>query len=64
MNDILFGNNNQGVLKRLSGRYFKANKSRNIIAVIAIVLTTPLFATIFTLGFGISGRRGVTVRLC
>ena len=52
MNDILFGNNNQGVLKRLSGRYFKANKSRNIIAVIAIVLTTTLFATIFTLGFG------------
>ena len=52
MNDILFGNNNQAVLKRLSGRYFKANKSRNMIAVIAIVLTTTLFAAIFTLGFG------------
>ena len=52
MNDILFGNNNQTVLKRLSGRYFKANKNRNMIAVIAIVLTTTLFAAIFTLGFG------------
>lgn len=52
MNDILFGNNNRDVLKRLSGRYFKANKSRNIIAVIAIVLTTTLFAAIFTLGSG------------
>lgn len=52
MNDILFGNNNQAVLKRLSGRYFKANKSRNMIAVVAIVLTTTLFAAIFTLGFG------------
>ena len=52
MNDILFGNNNQTVLKRLSGRYFKANKNRNRIAVIAIVLTTTLFAAIFTLGFG------------
>lgn len=53
MNDILFGNNNQTVIKKLSGRYFKANKSRNIIAIIAIILTTTLFATIFTLGSGL-----------
>lgn len=50
MNDILFGNNNGAVIKKLSGRYFKASKSRNIIAIIAIVLTTILFTTIFTLG--------------
>ena len=53
MNDILFGNNNSPVIKRLSGRYFKAARSRNIIAVIAIVLTTILFTTIFTLGSGL-----------
>ena len=53
MNDILFGNNNGSVIKRLSGRYFKAARSRNIIAVIAIVLTTILFTTIFTLGSGL-----------
>ena len=53
MNDILFGNNNGAAIKKLSGRYFKSNKSRNIIAVIAIVLTTILFTTIFTLGSGL-----------
>ena len=53
MNDILFGNNNGALIKKLSGRYFKASKSRNIIAIIAIVLTTILFTTIFTLGSGL-----------
>ena len=53
MNDILFGNNNGPVIKKLSGRYFKASKSRNIIAIIAIILTTILFTTIFTLGSGL-----------
>ncbi len=53
MNDILFGNNNGAAIKKLSGRYFKSNKSRNIIAVIAIVLTTVLFTTIITLGSGL-----------
>ncbi len=52
MNDILFGNNG-AVIKKLSGRYFKASKSRNIIAIIAIILTTILFTTIFTLGSGL-----------
>ena len=54
MNDILFGNNNGAVIKKLSGRYFKASKSRNSIAIIAIVLTTILFTTIFTLGSGLT----------
>ena len=44
MNDILFGNNNSAVMKRLSGRYYKASKSRNIIAVIAII---PSIRTLF-----------------
>ena len=29
MNDILFGNSNRPVIKKLSNRYFKAGKSRN-----------------------------------
>lgn len=53
MNDILFGNNNRPIINKLSGRYFKFNKNRNIIAIIAIVLTTILFTTIFTLGSGL-----------
>lgn len=53
MNDILFGNNNQPIIKKISRRQFKASKSRNIIAVIAIILTTTLFTTIFTLVSGL-----------
>ncbi len=53
MNDILFGNSNGAVIKKLSGRYFKASRSRNAIAIIAIILTTILFTTIFTLGSGL-----------
>ncbi len=53
MSDILFGNNNRHAVKKLSDRYFKSNKSRNIIAVIAIVLTAVLFTAIFTLGSGL-----------
>ena len=52
MNDILFGNNNRPIIEKLSKRYFKASKSRNIITIIAIILTTVLFTTIFTLGSG------------
>lgn len=53
MKDILFGNNNTPIIKRLSGRYFKAGKSRNVIAGVAIALTTLLFTAIFTLGSGL-----------
>ena len=53
MNDILFGNNNKPIIKKLSGRYFRASKSRNLIAIVAIILTTILFTTIFTLGSGL-----------
>lgn len=53
MNDILFGNTNRPIIKKLSGRYFKSSKSRNVIAIIAIILTSILFTTIFTLGSGL-----------
>ena len=42
MNDILFGNNNKAVIKKLANRSFRSNKMRNVIAVIAIALTTFL----------------------
>ena len=53
MKDILFGNNNTAIIKRLSSRYFEAGKSRNVIAGVAIALTTLLFTAIFTLGSGL-----------
>lgn len=51
MNDILFGNNNMAVIKRLSKRYFKKNKVRNIAAILTIFLTAFLFTSITSLAF-------------
>ena len=55
MNDILFGNNNKAVIKKLANRSFRSNKMRNVIAVIAISLTTFLFTAVLTIGMGASG---------
>lgn len=55
MNDILFGNNNKAVIKKLANRSFRSNKMRNVIAVIAIALTTFLFTAVLTIGMGTNG---------
>ena len=41
---------NQKVIRRIADRTRKAGKGRNIIAVLAIALTTVLFTTVFTVG--------------
>lgn len=43
---------NREAIRRLADRSFSAAKTRNIIAVIAIVLTALLFTSLFTMGFG------------
>ncbi|WP_311080018.1 FtsX-like permease family protein [Paenibacillus polymyxa] len=43
---------NSKAVRNLSDKSLKANKIRNIIAVIAIALTTLLFTTLFTMGLG------------
>ena len=48
-----FENDTSSIVKKISKRNLKADKSRNIIAIIAIALTTILFTTIFTLGSGL-----------
>lgn len=45
---------NKKAVRQLSRRSFKANKSRNIIAVFAIALTAVLFTAILTVGSGIA----------
>ena len=56
MNDILFGNNNKAVIKKLANHSFPpSNKMRNVIAVIAIALTTFLFTAVLTIGMGAKG---------
>lgn len=47
-----FDNNTRTIEKKLAGRSFRADMTRNIIAVIAIALTTILFTGLFTLGAG------------
>ena len=44
-------NNNQEIIKKLGRRSFKINKIRNFVTVLAIVLTTVLFTSLFTVGY-------------
>jgi len=48
-----FPNNNQAIIKKLTRRTLKAGKIRNIMVILAIVLTTTLFTSLFTIGMGI-----------
>jgi putative ABC transport system permease protein len=41
------------VIKKLAIRSFKTNLSRNIVAIVAIILTTAMFASLFTVGFSL-----------
>ncbi|MCO1604123.1 FtsX-like permease family protein [Desulfosporosinus nitroreducens] len=43
---------NKKAIRNLADKSFRANKIRNIFAVIAIALTALLFTSIFTMGFG------------
>ena len=45
-----FENNNKTVIKRLTNGTIKANKTRNIFAVLAIILTTFMISAVFTIG--------------
>ncbi len=43
---------NKKVIRNLSDKSFRANRTRNFIAVLAIALTAMLFTTLFTIGIG------------
>ena len=51
MNDILFGNNNRKILKKLANRSLKSGK--NYIAILAIMLSTLLFTSLFTIAISL-----------
>lgn len=56
---------NQKVLRRLALRSFQANKTRNLIAIIAIALTSILFTTLFTISCGmLETFQNETMRQC
>ncbi len=48
-----FKNNNKSIIKKLIKNSIKANKTRNIFAISAIIITTILFTSLFTIGMGI-----------
>lgn len=52
-------NNNQIAVKRLSTRSLKQNKIRNLFAVLAIVLTTFMFTTVFSIGFSLAKNMSI-----
>ena len=46
MNDILFGNNNKAIIKKLAKRTFHVNRSQNfLIAITAVIVTILLTAS-------------------
>ncbi|MEW9080620.1 ABC transporter permease [Terrisporobacter glycolicus] len=45
-----FENNNKEVIKRITRRSLKKNKVRNIFAIIAIILTTFMISSVFSIG--------------
>lgn len=55
-------NNNQTAVKRISSSSLKLNRIRNMFAVIAIILTTFMFTTVFSIGFSL-GKNLNTMRL-
>lgn len=52
MNDILFGNNNRAIIKKIAKNHSRANGRRNLFIILAVILTTVLFAAFFTIGGG------------
>jgi len=47
-------NNNRIAIKRLSSRSLRQNRTRNIFAILAIVLTTFMFTSVFGIGFSLA----------
>ncbi len=45
--------NSRKCIRRLSGRSIKNNRTRNVIAVLAVILTAVMFTTLFTIGVSI-----------
>ena len=63
MDDLLFCNNNTEVIKRLSKQYFKKNKVRNRVALLAIILTAFLFTSIISLAFNMASTVQLSLQM-
>lgn len=50
MSDILFGNNNKKTINKITKQILQAEKKRNFFIIAAIVLTTFMIASVFSIG--------------
>ena len=46
----MYENNNKAIIKKLARASIRANRMRNFFAIVAIILTTVLFTSVFTIG--------------
>lgn len=52
-------NTNKAAVKKLGARALKLNRTRNIFAILAIILTTLMFTTVFGLGFSMGKNMSI-----
>lgn len=52
-------NNNEAAVKKISSRSMRHNRTRNIFAVLAIILTTFMFTTVFSIGFSLGKNMNI-----
>lgn len=50
----MYNNNNQSVIKKITKRALKTNRTRNLLVILAIILTTFMITSIFSLGFSLA----------
>lgn len=52
-------NNNEAAVKKISSRSMRHNRTRNIFAVLAIILTTFMFTAVFSIGFSLGKNMNI-----
>ena len=52
-------NNNQPVVKKIGNRALRQNRTRNFFIVLAIILTTFMFTTVFSIGFSLAKNMNI-----
>lgn len=57
-------NNNQPAIRRISIQSLKHNKIRNLFAILAVILTTFMFTTVFSIGASlVENMNTATIRM-
>lgn len=57
-------NNNQPAVRRISLQSLKQNRTRNLFAILAVILTSFMFTTVFSIGFSLAKNMNIaTIRM-